>query len=711
MGHIVNAMMIVVLLFACAIVRAQVVPLTKLNTGEQDYAAAFRSVGNTLEVWVTTNAGLKDERSRKLVRYVRDADGDVLQGSFDPAFSASDASVSLDGCITFSRCQPDYGVFVSNRNVNGRSYGNDLYECTLVNNVWTVRRMDELSSTAWDDTPALSADGRFLYFASDRRAANTSMSDIFVSERVSGRWSEPRLVSISTDNRSEQTPGIGPDGKLYYAADKITLGDYDIWVADINASTGNTTGEPHALALPGVNMQGSREGHPSFSSGGSWFVFSSDREKDVKQDNKARSSVPGYDLYGTQLGVNPDTVEVTTILRGRSYNASTRMTEDSTAPWALKPLSVKGQSHAFDTTLTTNRAGVARVIFDESLSSDIFNDLRQRSIRITADVSDNRLLAATDTLLFDAHCGRALQHRLVIYDTAVWYIPECVQEFPVKNVRFFVTGYWCPTTEKYQQYLTCTSIFSTEECMTVKYEQPVLACEKNEMFSYAMKYEAPKAIASRRPGSACIDVGEARTKGSLYAQEVDKAIDRIAESMASALRIPCVLREVAKGKPVTVEVTGWTDPRPLDKACTYTGPDVKLGDHFVVLDTKDSPYIDGDVIPGDGSVKFSQSKAGGNYLLSQLRAFYAAEMLDKTWEASVPEYRELKAKGLLKVRAIGRAVSQDNIDNSQRRSVEVRISVPMSQQEMVRGAIPDPGARIVLCTDACDGSGRLVSGR
>ena len=304
--------------------------------------------------------------------------------------------------------------------------------------------------------------------------------------------------------------------------------------------------------------------------------------------------------------------------------------------------------------------------------------------------------------MFDAHCGKTLQHRLVIYDTAVWHIPECVQEFPVKNVRFFVTGYWCPTTVKYQQYLTCTSIFTTEDCLVVAHEEPTLPCNKNEMFTYSMKYEAPKAIANRRPGSACINIGEARSKGPEYATEVDKAIDRIAESMTSALRIPCVLREVAKGKPVTVEVTGWTDPRALNTTCTYTGPDIDLNNRFVELDTKESPYIKDGVIPGDGSVKFSQSGAGGNYLLSQLRAFYASEMLDKTWEASVPEYRELKAKGLLKVKAIGRAVSQDNIDNSQRRSVEVRISVPLSPQELVRGVIPDPGALIVLCAGECD---------
>lgn len=692
-----------ILAFTYTQVFAQVVPLAKLNTGAQEYAASFRCVGNTLEVWVTTNAGLKDDRSRKLIKYVRDTDGDLLQGTFDPVFATSDADVSLDGCVAFSRCDPNYGVFVSNRMVNGRSYGNDLYECTFANNVWSVRRMNELSSTAWDDTPALSADGRYLYFASDRRAANTSTSDIFVSERVAGRWSEPRLLSICSDNRSEQTPCIGPDGKLYYATDKTLAGDYDIWVADIDASTGNTTGEPYALAIPGINMEGSREGHPSFSAGGSWFVFCSDRAVD---DETMRSRQPAkasnsYDLYSYKLNVKPDTVEVTTILRGRSFNESTRMTEDETSPWALKPLTIKGQSHVFNTTLTTNKEGVARLVFDEALTSGIYNDTRQRSVRITAEVNDRRLLAATDTLVFDAHCGNTLQHRLVIYDTAVWHIPECVQEFPVKDVRFFVTGYWCPTTEKYQQYLTCTSIFETEQCLAVKFEEPVLECEKNEMFTYAMKFEAPKAIASRRPGSACIDVGEARSKGPTYATEVDKAIDRIAESMTSALRIPCVLREVAKGKPVTVEITGWTDPRPLDTKCTYTGPDINLADHFVELETKDSPYINGTTIPGDGSVKFSASKAGGNYLLSQLRAFYAAEMLDKTWEASVPEYKELKAKGLLKVRAIGRAVSQDNIDNSQRRSVEIRISVPLSEKEMVRGLIPDPGARIVLCESGC----------
>lgn len=73
-------------------------------------------------------------------------------------------------------------------------------------------------------------------------------------------------------------------------------------------------------------------------------------------------------------------------------------------------------------------------------------------------------------------------------------------------------------------------------------------------------------------------------------------------------------RAAAEGKRVTVTVTGWTDPRPLDPSCLYTGPTIPTHYGVVRLDTRDSPYISGDSLVGGGRIAFIRSKAGGNYL-------------------------------------------------------------------------------------------------
>src|SRR5262249_6438012 len=139
----------------------------------------------------------------------------------------------------------------------------------------------------------------------------------------------------------------------------------------------------------------------------------------------------------------------------------------------------------------------------------------------------------------------------------------------------------------------------------------------------------------------------------------------------------------------------------LDNACTYTGKTIDFSKGFVKLDQTDSPYIVNDTLLGGGRVKFGRSKAGGNYLLSQLRAFYTSVMFDRIWEDEVAEYRSMKRAGKLEVVAVGRAVSQENRDYSERRSVEIQVSVPVGDKEIVRGLIPDPGQMVKICEQPC----------
>jgi hypothetical protein len=106
-------------------------------------------------------------------------------------------------------------------------------------------------------------------------------------------------------------------------------------------------------------------------------------------------------------------------------------------------------------------------------------------------------------------------------------------------------------------------------------------------------------------------------------------------------------------------------------------------------------------LQGDGKIAFVRSKAGGNYLLSQLRAYYTALLLDRLWEDQIPAYAELKARGQIEVIALGKAISQENRDYSERRSIEVRVSVPMPEQRIVKGQVPTPGSLVKFCQLEC----------
>lgn len=80
--------------------------------------------------------------------------------------------------------------------------------------------------------PALSGDGRKLYFVSDMPGGYGG-ADIYVCELEGGTWSEPRNLgpAINTD-RDELFPFVGADGTLYFASNGLPgLGGLDIYAA------------------------------------------------------------------------------------------------------------------------------------------------------------------------------------------------------------------------------------------------------------------------------------------------------------------------------------------------------------------------------------------------------------------------------------------------------------------------------------------------
>ena len=89
-----------------------------------------------------------------------------------------------------------------------------------------------------------------------------------------------------------------------------------------------------------------------------------------------------------------------------------------------------------------------------------------------------------DTILFSTLCTGELQHTLFLWDTAPYRTPDCRQEFPIYQVRFFVTGYWCPTTERFRGYSPCASLFTDKGCV-----QP--PCDDQRLYDYVVE-QRPK---------------------------------------------------------------------------------------------------------------------------------------------------------------------------------------------------------------------------
>ena len=157
------------------------------------------------------------------------------------------ASLSADGrTIVFTVCQGRKGFG-----------GCDLYMSQKTGNEWL--NPENLGSTInsryYESQPALSADGRQLYFISDRPGGK-GQRDIWRSERAaSGDWSNPvNLGEPINTPFNEASPFIHPNGQsLFFASDgHVGMGGYDLFVAD-NGQSGETNpvwSKPTNLGYP-----------------------------------------------------------------------------------------------------------------------------------------------------------------------------------------------------------------------------------------------------------------------------------------------------------------------------------------------------------------------------------------------------------------------------------------------------------------------------
>ncbi len=135
-------------------------------------------------------------------------------------------SISADGrTLIFTSCE------------GRRSFGScDLY--------YTIREGDEwgkpknlgktVNSSSWDSQPSLSADGKTLYFVSNR-PGGYGKRDIWVTRQKDGEWTKPENLgpAINT-NQDEATPFIHFNGKSLFFASQghIGLGGFDIYVSE-----------------------------------------------------------------------------------------------------------------------------------------------------------------------------------------------------------------------------------------------------------------------------------------------------------------------------------------------------------------------------------------------------------------------------------------------------------------------------------------------
>lgn len=101
----------------------------------------------------------------------------------------------------------------------------------------------DLNSDREEGTPSFSPDGTTMYLSKARREPNANTGvEIYTSQRSDAKWSSPVKYEITADTLSNYGhPAVSPDGRyLYFASDMPGgSGGYDIWRVNLRERAGS----------------------------------------------------------------------------------------------------------------------------------------------------------------------------------------------------------------------------------------------------------------------------------------------------------------------------------------------------------------------------------------------------------------------------------------------------------------------------------------
>jgi len=115
----------------------------------------------------------------------------------------------------------------------------DLYQSKFISGKWTIpeKLPNSINSPARETSATISADGKMLFFTSDRKKGYGGL-DIYVSHKLpSGEWGEPENMGPSVNSSyDEESPYLFPDEKTLFFASKghYSMGGYDLFYINLD---------------------------------------------------------------------------------------------------------------------------------------------------------------------------------------------------------------------------------------------------------------------------------------------------------------------------------------------------------------------------------------------------------------------------------------------------------------------------------------------
>lgn len=198
-----------------------------------------------------TGGGANDDEdlviSRKNSRG-RWGEPESLSKNINTKLNEGTCTISADGRkLIFTSC------------IGRQGYGScDLFQSLRIGDEWTEpKNLGPLVNSAeWESQPSLSADGRTLYFVSDRRGG-AGRRDIWVTTlNENGQWTRARNVGKPVNTQYDEiSPFIHANNRVLYFASNglIGFGGYDIFFSERDSSA--SWANPKNLGSPVNNHE------------------------------------------------------------------------------------------------------------------------------------------------------------------------------------------------------------------------------------------------------------------------------------------------------------------------------------------------------------------------------------------------------------------------------------------------------------------------
>ncbi|MEX1190107.1 MAG: OmpA family protein [Bacteroidia bacterium] len=172
---------------------------------------------------------------------------DFLKGGVNSEYHDAFATVSVDGqTMYFTRTNQTKGRVKKNEE---NMVSLKIFKAVFLEGEWTNIEEFPFNSDDYSNAhPALSPDGKKLYFSSDR-PGGYGQTDIYVTEMNGDTWGEPKNVGpmINTAGR-DMMPQMGFDEKLYFSSDgHAGMGGLDIFKSSMK---GDSWSQPVNMKSP-----------------------------------------------------------------------------------------------------------------------------------------------------------------------------------------------------------------------------------------------------------------------------------------------------------------------------------------------------------------------------------------------------------------------------------------------------------------------------